>query len=456
MSTLAPPVIDHTLTWSDPRHGAARLAAFSSPYVGIVHRLFEQLHDVDDINVVGVGAQACHSGPLIGEVCNELNGGGAPLSSVATAAAIGETVERYSAAWVDPDRLRLTTASELRATGLDVLDPAAFALFSDTQYASAGFPFARFTEDTPVLWTQGRRLGGTAAPVLVPAQLVYITGDLGHDDTQVGYATSNGLACASTWEEAVLGGLLEIVERDAFTTAWYSRLSLPLLDPESDADTASWFRKHVVPTGLDVNLVDLSVLVDAPVVLAVIRNPHTDVAPLALGAAAATDPTRAVRKAVVEAFQTRTWAKAEQREGAILSPADGFEQVRDFDDHVRMSLHPATIAACRFLDASSDRRPLRSVPAVADATPAEAIDDLVGRLATQGVEAATVDVTSPDVVEGGLVVAKTIAPRLHPLDAGYLGRYLGGDRLRHRPAQLGLIPEPLTDADLNPWPHPFP
>lgn len=86
-----PPPIDVERPWSDRVVGARRLSTFDSSYVGIVHRLFEQLHDVDDINVVGVGAQACSSWILIGEHCNELNGGGAVTTEAATAAAIGET-----------------------------------------------------------------------------------------------------------------------------------------------------------------------------------------------------------------------------------------------------------------------------------------------------------------------------------------------------------------------------
>lgn len=450
-----PPVVDEKRPWSDPSDGARRLAHFSSPYVGIVHRLFEQLHDVDDINIVGVGAQACHSGPVIGEVCNELNGGGAPLSEVATAAAIGETVERYSATWMDPSQLCVGSARQMRASGRDVLDPVSFALFSDTQHASPDFPFVRFDDDTVITWTLGRRLGLSTAPVWMPARLAYVRAGF-PDDAPIGYSTSNGLACAVSWEEAIVGGALELVERDAFTTAWYARLTLPQLDPASDPEVRAWFDRHVRPTGLEVSLVDLSVLVDVPAVLAVIRNPHTGVAPVALGAAAATSPQRAVRKAVVEAFQTRTWAKAEQREGAVIDPARGFDQIRDFDDHVRLSLHPAAVEASRFLDASPERRPIASVRPLVDTTPGLAVRDLVERMSAQGVDLVTVDLTSPDVAEGRLVVAKTFSPQLHPLDAGYAGRYLGGERLRRRPFELGLAPAPLNDADLNPWPHLFP
>ena len=208
-----------------------------------------------------------------------------------------------------------------------------------------------------------------------------------------------------------------------------------------------------------MSLVDLSILVDAPAVVAVVRNPYTDVAPVAFVAASATTVAHAVRKAVVEAFQTRTWAKAEQREGSVIDPSKGWEQVVDFDDHVRLSLHPAAVEASRFIDSSVDRVSIVDVGSSVDLDdhrPGRALDDLLARLDRQGVELIAVDVTSPDVAEGGLTVARVFSPQLHPLDAGYSHRFLGGKRLRHRPADVGLVPHPLRDDELNDWPHLFP
>ena len=383
-----------------------------------------------------------------------MNGGGAAEARQARTAAIGETVERYSGAYVDPTRLRRATCVELDAENVEHVRPDELTPFAPPQFDEPGFAFAPFTPSTRIDWVTGVDLRRRTA-LEVPAQLVYlVNGVLG--DTRIGYSTSNGMACGCTWEEAVVSGLLEVVERDAFMAAWYGRLSLPLIDHGSSPELADFLARHVAPTGLRVALVNLSPLVDIPAVLAVVRNPSTDVAPLALGAAASTSPMTAVRKAVIEAFQTRTWSKAEQREGAIIDPAGGFGQVRDFDDHVRLSLHPDAVTAAAFLDASEETVALSDLPDVPDVTPSGAIAVIVERLDAQGVRVAAVDMTSPDIAEAGLWVAKVIAPAMSPLDAGYHARMLGSRRLYQRAHAIGLAECEPSFADLNPWPHPFP
>lgn len=450
--TPAPPSIQ--VPWTPAEMGWERLETVASPLVGIAHRLFAQLHDVDDIRMGSVGAQACDSRWLLGAACNELNGGGSADPRQARAAAIGETVERYSGAWVDSASLRVATGQELEEQGIEHVGPGEFTPFAESQYGEHEFPFVRFDNRTRLAWMPTVDLW-SHEQVMAPAQLMYlVNGVLG--DTPIGYSTSNGLACGCTWEESVLSGLLEVVERDAFMATWYGRLVLDQIDPDSDVELGRFMQRHVMATGLRVSLVNLSPLVAVPAVLAVVRNQANHVAPLALGAASSTSPRIAAQKAIVEAFQTRTWAKAEQREGSVIDPAQGFDQVKDFDDHVRLSLHPRAVAQASFLDSSTRRVDLASLPEVESDTPGLAVREIARRLHQQGIQALAGDLTSPDVREAGLVVAKVMAPGLSSLDSGYQARMLGSPRLRERAANIGLLDRPIASSDLNPWPHPFP
>jgi ribosomal protein S12 methylthiotransferase accessory factor len=447
-----PPAPSPAATWTPLAAVRHRLEALCSAEVGIVRRTFRQLHDVDDVRVEAVGSQACESTALLGAGCNELNGGGHESLEHARAAAIGEGVERYSAAWYDPARLLVARPADLAAAGVDHVRPGELELFSAAQHAEPGLPFAPLEDGTDVCWAPGRDLAdGTL--VLVPAGLCFLAPVPW--GAPLGYATSNGLAFHATWEEAVAGGLLELCERDAVVRTWYRRLSMPRLAVDDPALQA-WLDERVAPTGLEPSLVDLTPLTGCPAVLAVIRNEATSRAPIALGAAAAPTVADAVRKAVVEGFQTRIWAKVEQRDGATIAPSPGFPEVRDFDDHVRLSLHPETVAACAFLDAGTEEVPLSAVPALDRSSPAALLDDLVGRLAAQDVRVVAVDASSPDVRESGFRVARVHAPRLQPLDAGYHRRFLGGRRL-HDLTTFGYDAAcGGPSVELNPWPHPFP
>ena len=76
--------------------------------------------------------------------------------------------------------------------------------------------------------------------------------------------------------------------------------------------------------------------------------------------------------------------------------------------------------------------------------------------AAHGVSAYAVDVTSPDVQSAGFHVVRVIAPELCQLDVIERARFLGGFRLYEAAYEAGLVERPMTLADLNPDPHPFP
>jgi ribosomal protein S12 methylthiotransferase accessory factor len=443
-----------TVPWTSPVAAEATMSAFVSPVVGVVRRLFERVHDTDELNAFSTGSEVCDSRVLLGTRCNKNNGGGGASLRGARLAAIGEAVERYSGAWVPFEELRYGTRHELAAQGLVCLSPQEFTPFADWQYDQPDAPCVRFTEQTPLPWVESRRLSD-GAPVWLPAQLVYLSVELLRVNP-IGYPTSNGLAYGSTPDEALVSAILELVERDSVMLAWYKRLSMPLIDISSDPDLAAYLAKHVGPTGLDVSLVDLSAFNGTPAVLAVVRNDRSGIAPLGLGAAANGDPRRAATKAACEAVSTRTWAVTKRRAGHVVDPESNFDEtVRTFDDHIALYADAGLVERTRFLDSSPRRSTLDQMPVLPSGSPGELRDALISTLAANGTDLYAVDLTSPDVREAGGHVVKVFSPHLQPLDSGYRRRYLGGARLRTRPVELGLV-APGDEDYVNPLPHPFP
>jgi ribosomal protein S12 methylthiotransferase accessory factor len=84
------------------------------------------------------------------------------------------------------------------------------------------------------------------------------------------------------------------------------------------------------------------------------------------------------------------------------------------------------------------------------------VAEIVRRLEERNVGAYAVDVTSPDVEELGLKVARVVAPQLCALDVDGAAPYRGGARLYRAAFDAGLVEAPLTFDDLNPLPHPYP
>lgn len=443
-------------TWTTTEESARILFPLSDPDFGIARREYMKLRDVDDVLGHSIGAHGTDSSLFFGVPGNAYNGGGSPDLMSAHVAAIGETVERYSAAYapIDSSAVRYGTAAEL-STDLDLLSAQDYALFDDSQYSELDFEYERWTDEVPLWWRQGTD-AITGDPVWAPAQLVHMAGRW-RGEPSVGYATSNGLACGITFVEAALSGLFEVVERDGFMLTWYNRLSLPQIEVNSSPRLKRYIERYFVPTGLQVHLVDMSVFSDIPSILAVIRSDSAKLAPFAVGAAAAGTIERACEKAATEAMYTRTWMKTEQREGRSLHNVDNLaEALVTFEDHIRLYAGTDMVPKADFLTESTTRNPVQEVPRFDDSDPEKLWESLVRHLADRGHRVITFDLTSPDILEAGAKVIRTVITGMRPLDSSYGARFMGGNRLLHHSYSLGLVNQPFTFDQLNPLPHPFP
>lgn len=412
------------------------LESLVSPYVGVVRGMQDVLSGPEDVGLTTVWCESAFPHALTG-------GGSGATETGARAAAIGEVAERYAACIVDPDALVVASAREL---GPRAVDPACFALFSERQYSSKAFPYARFGRDTRLAWIEGAALPG-GEPAWLPAQLVHLAG---HDDEPpLCRTTSSGLACHETSAGATLAALLELLERDAFMITWKARLSWPVLDWRGNEELSAFERSFLRATGLRIRALDLSAFWDVPIVAAVARGRTA----VGVGAAAAATVERAVAKALDEAVRVHTWAHALARAGSPSPPAD---DVTEFDDHVRFYAGPRNAARIDFLDGSPRRREVDRLPTMRGSTHDEWIAAVCRRLARRGVAAYAVDVTPCDLRAAGLAVVRVIAPELCGLDVEHRARLHGGRRLYDEPRRLGMRPRTLTEDELNPDPHPFP
>lgn len=427
----------------------ARLDDAVSPLVGIVTHTLSTTSTTDETSLPNCACELASGRRTLGVATVEYGSGAHPDVSRARAAAIGEAVERYSGMFVPHDDLRVTTA---RTLGSGAADPSRFALFHDEQHAQPRFPFVRFTLDTPTEFVEGLSLSD-GAPTYLPAQLVYLRQP--GLCPPIAYSTSSGLACAPTFGEAVLAALLELVERDAVMLAWKCRLSLPLLDWSDDEPLRELERRFFEPTGLRFDLVDGSRFLDVPIAIAVVHGPPGSRAALAVGAGAGASVGDAWVKALSEGFGVYRWLG---REAASTPerPVPDPRSIETFDDHMLFYSRHEEAALASFLTESRERIPTGVVSTLAGDTPGQQTEALAARLRDRGLTAYAVDVTSPDVRELGLSVARVVAPELCALDVSYRAQFLGGQRLYTAAHEVGLLAAPLELEQLNPLPHPFP
>jgi ribosomal protein S12 methylthiotransferase accessory factor len=331
-------------------------------------------------------------------------------AATAVASAVGEAIERYAASLPDPSRIVWRRPDELDG---DRLDPRAFALYADDQYASAGFPYVRFDPSIRHPWVRGTWLGSRSR-VWVPAVLAFLALDL-EPRQHFGQGTSNGLAASTDFDQAAVRATLEIVERDAFLATWFSGHAGRRIGVDDSIDP----RLRDVLDGLSamgaaVEIYQLDTSACGVTVLCLGLGDGDRWPGITLGLGADVDPRVAVRQAVLELGQTGPHLLHLMRAGQPPVPADA-ASVREMIDHAAYYFPPSRAAAFDALRGNGPPTALRDLttPAVAR-TPA----GLAAALASAGVRVAIVDVTSADVATGPFRVARAVSPDLQPLSYG--------------------------------------
>lgn len=310
-------------------------------------------------------------------------------------AAVGEIVERYCASLVAGRELYTSSYLEMSEPALD---PETVSRPSAKQLQETGL--SPVSKATQLAWMRGRRLTDDQ-PVWVPADLVLF------GSWKIRESVSNGLACGSTYWQAVRSGLLELVERDAFTLTWLLRIPLPRIDISSidDQEVLSLsedFRRH----GFEINICDATTDVGIPTFIAVILsdNPHCRVA---LSAASDLDPRRALLKSLEEGFGGVADLIAN------TSRPETEADITEMWDHARYYATGRDFHRLAFLlnspVVSWDDARWASVNTSGDQ---EDVKEITRRLQRAGCTPYVVDITTPDIAEVGFTVVRAVVPEL--------------------------------------------
>jgi ribosomal protein S12 methylthiotransferase accessory factor len=378
------------------------------------------------------------------------SGGAGLTGGAARAAALGEAMERYCAGMYSPEHLHFGSADELR-TEHPVAQPDSFALFHAGQRVS----YPPFTAAVPLAWVWGYSLA-RRTPLLVPACLVYMPYDPPFPERGeriVAGAVSTGLACGRSVEEALLRGVYEAVERDAFVITWLNRLPMPRVDLTLSDELSRLYLDRLRRNGLEYFLVDITTDIPIPTFFCVLIDRATIPPMVTVGGASHLDPVRAATKALMEAVQTREWAKYLGREKP-KPPLPG--DVKTFEDHVVLYAYGDMLSEVDFLIGDEPRCTVDRHPNRAAGDPPSDLVTAVTLLSVRGHDVIALDLTTTDVEQCGYRVTKVLVPGLQPLDGDHSQRFLGGSRLYEVPTLLGFRSGPSSMTDLNPAPHPYP
>ncbi|MFE2542738.1 TOMM precursor leader peptide-binding protein [Actinacidiphila glaucinigra] len=359
---------------------------------------------------------------------------------------------------------RTTVVAPLTGLGDDALDPRTCGVYSDAFYRAQDVvrPFA---PDRPIPWVWGYSLRDRR-PLLVPEVLAYYHAPGGLENRFV-QESSNGCASGGSLEEAVLFGLMEAVERDAFLIAWYAGLPLREIDPAGSGRAGT---RHMVERlamyGYRARFFDTRITFPVPVVTAVAQRVDGGTGALCFGAGAAWDPEAALAAGLSEIATdaVKLRRRTERDHDRLAAMAADFGTVHVLHDHPLMYGLPEMARHAAFLLEREDA-PAEPPLAVADlrtgrppaADLREDLEAAVDAVTARGFDVVVVDQTMPEQRDAGLHTASVLVPGLVPIDFGWhRQRALHMPRLRSAPREAGFTDHDLRTGELNLAPHPFP
>ena len=388
---------------------------------------------------------------ITGRFSNRSTGSTALTKDVALVKAVGESVERYCTDISDHSDV---IYAPYRKVKREAVDPRRFVMFHPEQYRAPNFPFNEITDDTVIPWVQGYSVTHKR-PTLVPAGQVY----LGINQTREQWfemGPVSGYACANTYEEAILGGICEVVERDSFMVFWYNYLPVPAFDLtalESEAARQTLERYHSTPVRLHCS--NITTDIGIPAVVAVMTSSEPGWPAAVVSAAADLDPERAIVRALQELAANYIYIRSHFEHPARQLPQKP-EQVNSMEDHGLFYCRTENLRALDVLLRPRSVIKPRDVESKVSEDVLENVEYCVERMRALDLEVLAVDTTSSDVAELGFKVVKVLVPGAQPIDFGMQHRHFGGRRIYEAPARMGYRTRDTLPEELNLFPHPFP
>ena len=297
--------------------------------------------------------------------------------------------------------------------------------------------------------------------MLIPEQLAYYA--LGPENSRSSprfvYETSNGCALGGSVAEAVLHGLFEVIERDAFLASWYARRPVPRVDTWAvDDPLVRSVLARFGAEGMQVEVLDIRAGLPTPAfAVSVTGGGREDRPALALAAGAHLDPVRALQGALVEvaaAFARRDPAKAAIRPERGRELLAHPERVLTMADHSDQCWPPEAVGKRDFVRSSSpalDWRESFAPPGEKPLPVREELARLVGAVLELASDVLVVDQSFDPFRASGLRCVKVLAPGLLPMTFGNAYRRVSEARLRAAGADA-----PADLRALALLPHPFP
>ena len=298
-----------------------------------------RIADITDLDRIGLPIYTAIR-PTAEDGAVSIYGGKGITKDHAKASAMMEGFERYSAERQDNDETIIVSLSEIEEFG-EYIDPKSLNLPKEFE--------KKDISDLSLEWSKSIDLISNRE-YYIPTNAIYHP-YISKDDSQSLFkSNTNGLASGNILEEAILHGIFEVIERDAWsifelTHKNYAQIDISSIENEIIIDIIEKFESE----GIKIKLMDFTADIKIPTIAASADDTITkDAGLLTLGMGTHLDPEVAILRALTEVAQSRATQINGAREDTVradFAREAGYERMkrinkfyfRDEEEQIKLS-----------------------------------------------------------------------------------------------------------------------
>ncbi|HGH0847697.1 TPA: YcaO-like family protein, partial [Staphylococcus pseudintermedius] len=285
------------------------------------------------LDKLGISIYQCESLCSFEEKEFSIHGGKGYTDMQSQFSALGESIERYSSRNFGYEEVLRDSYHNIKAR-YNVLDPNILEL--DANYIN------EYKDNKIFEWSLAYDLTLNES-IYVPANTVYFPYNRSNEFMIHSHSTT-GIASGYYIEEAILQGLLEVIERDSYSITHKAQLNIPNLNYVGNNETTNHLLDLCISNGVKVHLKLLDNKYSCYTVHCVLEDNEFPV--YTHGSGTSMDIDTAINRAILEAFQMRT---------SQLQLKKNIDQFQDNEQNIYMQWGNGNKAYCfNFLNHKED------------------------------------------------------------------------------------------------------
>jgi len=364
---------------------------------------------------------------------------------------LGESIERYCNFVYLKGKVSFEGPFSL--VKAKAIKPERFTGYSPHQLQNKRFKQFVVDSNSIFTWTSCKSLLDEQK-ILVPCQLIYLSYYRGKTEPILYPPISTGTAGGSSLSAAIVRGVHEVVERDAFMIYYLNKLPAPRINLKICKDhRIQKILRIAARYKLEIISLDITTDLPIPVVATVVINDTGIGKAVSVGLKSDLDPVEAIIGSFCEALHTRNWIRETYEKVALNTTRVDPLKNKNVEMKRRALLWYGAGASqnLNFLLNSHKKSDIQPIKRVYKS--GEHLKRLISIFAKNSYEVFYKELTLNSFREMGYFVVKVLIPGMQPLHLNEKYPLLGGNRLYTVPERLGF--KAKTENELNKYPHPF-